>query len=183
MARRYCPGIRQNISSNSNKLVLAVGSLVDVNLNGPDTLGQLARAVYVVDRPAEAFEMLTKVSQQNIDAGDLYTCAYRYLKRWKGEKYALSWLSAGVQQRDRIKLAPYAFVSGQFELLWSFMPDAAADDATNRLWLMRAAACLVDNALYAKYKASLIDHFKNGTGTDAEAGTIPAQHKAKFPTS
>lgn len=175
------PAFAKIFSSNSNALVPAVGSLIDLNLNGPDTLGQLARAVYVADRPAEAFEILTKVNQQNVDAGDLYTCAYRYLKRWKGEKYALSWLSTGVQQRDRIKLAPYAFVSGQFELLWTFIPDTTTDEETNRLWLMRAAACLVDKALYAKYKAPLIAHFKNVTGTDAELGQYLLSIKKSFP--
>lgn len=175
------PTFARIFSSNSNALLLAVGSLIDVNLNGPDTLGQLARAVYVADHPAEAFQILTKVSQQNVDAGDLYTCAYRYLKRWKGEKHALSWLSAGVQQPDRIKLAPYAFLSGQFELLWTFMPDTATDEETDRLWLMRAASCLVDSALYAKYKAPLTEHFRNATGTNAEFGQYMLGLKKNFP--
>ncbi len=61
------------------------------------------------------------------------------------------------------------------------MPDTASDEETNRLWLMRAAACLVDTALYAKHKASLTEHFKNATGNSADLGQYLLSIKQSYP--
>ncbi|MBX9952974.1 MAG: hypothetical protein K2Y39_27620 [Candidatus Obscuribacterales bacterium] len=155
------PAFANVFISNTNKMLLAVGALLDQNISGPDTLGEIAHSYYKKDHSCEAFEILTKVGQQGIDAGDLYTHAYRYLKRCKGEKFALNWLTSGISPQDRIKLAPHAFIDGQFELLWALDPKSASQAENEQLWLMRIAACNVDPDLRKKYKPSLIEHFKN----------------------
>ncbi len=177
------PAFARVFDIDSNKMLLAVGSLVDERINSPDTLGQLARAAYVDDHAPEAFGILMRTGQQGIDAGDLFTCAYRYLKRWKGEKSALEWLTAAVGPADRIRLAPYAFLSGQFELLWTLNPQTPDPNETEHLWLMRTAACLVDSDLSKKYKPSLVEHFKKSNQPSADLGKYMLGLSSSYPTT
>lgn len=120
------------------KLELAANSLIDAGLNNADNLGQIAAALYGADCAAGAFSILAKVEVNADQRAELLVVGYRYLKRWKNEKEALQWLNKQIPTGyNPIALAPYAFLSGQYELLWTVI---SAKDLTDDVAVLRAAA-------------------------------------------
>ncbi|MBX9952201.1 MAG: hypothetical protein K2Y39_23710, partial [Candidatus Obscuribacterales bacterium] len=101
-------------------------------------VGQIAAALYGADCAAGAFSILAKVEVNADQRAELLVVGYRYLKRWKNEKEALQWLNKQIPTGyNPIALAPYAFLSGQYELLWTVI---SAKDLTDDVAVLRAAA-------------------------------------------
>lgn len=155
------------LGNNAGKCKLAVGALKDEGMSAPDNLGQLAHAAYEADRAELAFGILSDVIAPPSQTADLLVCSYRYLKRWKGETAALAWLTSRVPPKHRESLAPYAFVSGQFDLLWKFIPVNAT---AGRVWVLRAAAESVLPTTSAKERKLLESRFAGGTDLDSLMG-------------
>lgn len=139
------------------KLELAAGVLKDAGLRSPDNLGQLAAAAYAADRPAEAFSILAQMECSAEQMPDLMVCAYRYLKRWKGEQAALAWLKKEMPKEfNTVTLAPYAFLSGQDELLFQFIdPQSVSDDVA----ILRCASISTTQQPNAQRRAALVKRF------------------------
>ncbi|HEY9788064.1 MAG TPA: hypothetical protein V6D17_21930, partial [Candidatus Obscuribacterales bacterium] len=143
----------------------ALAALKNNGIDGASTIGQLAAAAYVMDKPELALRILSRVSVPAEQLPDLLTCNYRYLKRWKGKEAALQWFKSRMQPAERPAVASYAFFSGQDELLWDFIPDT-----TEQTWLLRAAAAVLDRDLSHERRAKLIRHFEQSSDWTAPIG-------------
>lgn len=108
----------QALGHDWTRATLAIGALRDVGIDAPRDLGQIAHAYYMDEMPDMAFNVLAKVRAPTNLWADYYCCAYRYLKAWKGKDAALVWIEKEVPADRQAALAPYAFISGQYELLW-----------------------------------------------------------------
>ncbi len=148
------------------KVELAVNSLIDAGISGADNLGQIAAALYSADCAAAAFSILAKVEVNSTQRADLLVCGYRYLKRWKSEKDAQQWLSTQIPPGfNPIALAPYAFLSGQNELLWLVITDK---DLTDDVAILRAASLATDlGSADRQRKESLLKRYAGRTDLPA----------------
>lgn len=153
------------LGGNWAKVTLAAGSFKDAGLDSADNLGQIAHAYYIADRPQMAFNLLTKVSVGQSDAADYYVCAYRYLKRWKGKENALDWLKREMPAPVQAGIAPYAFISGQYNLLFNLVPTQTKSHENSDDCLLRAAAYLIEEPR-DKNHLKLIDSSHVGDGLD-----------------
>ncbi len=122
----------------------ALACLKDAGFANADGVGELAHAAYLADRAELAFEILSTLQVSDEQLPDLLVSGYRYLKRWKGKEDALKWLKVQVPEEVRHNFAPYAFISGQYELLWNFTSAPADPVEKEKLWLIQAAAALQD---------------------------------------
>lgn len=134
-------------------------ALKEAQIYSPNNLGQIAAAAYQADRADLAFRILSEVNCPEEMQPDFYTLQYRYLKRAKGKEAALAWLSKVVPPAKRTALAPFAFFSGQDELLFDFMSAATDDGKADPVWLLRAAATVVDGAETDVWKKKIGAHF------------------------
>ncbi len=142
-AQRIGPTFISIFGEKNAALITAVGSLTDAGIADVENLGRMAHAAYVAQKPEAAFNMLSKVKLQDDRGAEMLTTAYRYLKGYESQANSMDWLSNQLESEDRSVVAGPAFISGQYELLWKFIPMKPAKDA-ERVWLLRAAACCLD---------------------------------------
>lgn len=141
------------------QLIGAVSALTKVGFDSDDNLGQIAAAAFSADRSELAFNILSSTKYHPADAADIKTCLYRYLKRAKGKENALAWLKEQIPESERAQVAPYAFISGQDELLFEFAPLEVALESGEQIWILRAAATVLNPALKNTWQSQLNAHF------------------------
>lgn len=148
-------------------LMTAVGSLTDAGISDVETLGQMAHAAYVAQKPEAAFNMLSKVKLQDDHGAEMLTTAYRYLKGYESQAHSMDWLSKQLESEDRSVVAGPAFISGQYDLLWKFIPMKPAKDA-EKVWLLRAAACCLDKENLEERLEAVRIYTKSSNSFDAK---------------
>lgn len=141
-----------------------------VQIDAPDSLGQVAAAAYHADRADLAFQILNEVACPEEMQPDFYVLQYRYLKRAQGKTAALAWLNKLVPPAKRGAMAPYAFFSGQDELLFEFMAAGEVDQKADSVWLLRSAATVVDGSESSVWKKRIVDHFKSEDNLESLIG-------------
>jgi hypothetical protein len=155
-------------SKEPENLQRAIASLKKCGFVSGASIGQIANQFYARDLPEEAFQIIVSAQPNPEEVADVATSAYRYLKRWRGKSFALAWLEKEVPMQERSSLAPFAFLTGQYELLGNFIPlqgtGSTATDINADVNLMRAAAYAISpDALSASEKELLAKAFTNKT--------------------
>jgi len=155
--------------SNPQDVGAFVGALDSIQINSDDNLGQIAAAAYSADRAELAFQILSKVKTGPDAMYDLLTCQYRYLKRAHGKQKALAWLKEQIPEDKRAAVAPFAFFSGQDELLFEFAPAEDTLSGGEDVWILRAASGVL-NPVPADWQTMLNAHFEGRKDTDGKIG-------------
>lgn len=146
-----------------------VGALDSVQIDSDDNLGQIAAAAYSADKAELAFQILSTVKTSPDAMYDMLTCQYRYLKRAQGKQKALAWLKEQIPENKRANVAPYAFFSGQDELLFEFAPAEDTLDGGEDVWILRAASGVL-NPIPANWKTMLNAHFEGRNDAGGRVG-------------
>lgn len=136
-----------------------IGALRSVGIDSDDNVGQIAAAAYSADKPGLAFQILSVVKENPESLYDMRVCQYRYLKRAEGKAKAIEWLKQEITENNRFRVAPYAFISGQDELLFEFAPIEDSIDAGEQIWLLRTASGVL-HPLTEDWKTQLFAHFE-----------------------
>ena len=155
---------------NDRQVFSAATALLHADFRTEDNLGQIAAAAFSADRADLAFTILSSVSYRPQDAADIKTCLYRYLKRAKGKEVAINWLKSQIPEKERAIIAPYAFISGQDELLFEFAPLEDVLDSGEHIWILRAASTVLNPEIKAKWKEQLKAHFSGRTDWSGKIG-------------
>lgn len=155
--------------SNPQDVGAFVGALDSVQINSDDNLGQIAAAAYSADKAELAFQILSTVKTNPDAIYDMLTCQYRYLKRAKGKQKALAWLKEQIPEDKRAAVAPYAFFSGQDELLFEFAPAEDPLAGGEEVWLLRAASGVL-NPIPANWQSMVNAHFDGSKDFDGKLG-------------
>ena len=92
------------------------------------------------DRPDQAFALHTKLRWEGIGNMVFQVQAYRNLADMKGKPEALAWLNKQIPPNMRNAASMIIFKAKAYELLWDLIPDPAAGQHSDFVWLMRACA-------------------------------------------
>lgn len=155
---------------NDRQVFSAATALLHADFTTEDNLGQIAAAAFSADRADLAFTILSSVNYKQQDAADIKTCLYRYLKRAKGKETAITWLKDQIPENERASVAPYAFISGQDELLFEFAPLEDVLDSGEQIWILRAASTVLNPELREKWAEGLKAHFSGRTDWPGKIG-------------
>src|SRR6266540_678097 len=111
------------------------------NLGRGHDLGQLAAEAAFRGNPGLAFEIQSRLHAAALEQLDMFTSAYGYLKKSKGQAAALDWLRARVPEQARMMLSMFAHPNYN-ELLWEIAHAALTGFGADYYWLMRAASAI-----------------------------------------
>lgn len=85
--------------------------------------------------------------------------AYRSLKSWQGEEKALAWFRGQVPASWVNRSSEMIMNSGYYELLWEFIEHPEAGDHPYGVWLIRAAAHVMDGKRDSRRTARLAEYY------------------------
>ncbi len=89
--------------------------------------------------------------------------AYRALKQWQGEQAALDWLNRLYPETGRNRLSIIIHYQQQFDLLWDFIPEPQLDVHPYGVWVIRAAADVLDGNRKPQNRERLLRYYNNAT--------------------
>jgi len=144
--------------------VQAAQALMAVNLARGHDLGQLAAEAAFKGNPALAFEIQSRLRGAGLEQLDMFTSAYGYLKKSKGQAAALDWLRARVPEQARMMLSMFAHPN-HHELLWEIAPAALTGFGADYYWLMRAASAIKPGSGQGSHVAEIRQHYGGGASS------------------
>ena len=122
----------------------AVEALKAVGI-GHTEIMELAAETYNKTNHELAFSIYSGLDPRPWEKVRIFVRAYRRLKKVLGEQEALEWLGSQIPKHWRERLSMVAYNESACDLLWTLVPGPdREDDKADFVWLMRAAASLIE---------------------------------------
>jgi tetratricopeptide (TPR) repeat protein len=116
-----------------------------------------------------AFAIVTALADQlhgPRSAPPLLLRGYLYLKEWKGDEAALTWIRSGPFLKDaRPSLSLIVYELGAYALLWNLLPEPPAGRFADNFWLQRTASLLLDPKVATAERRNAAREHYQGAGS------------------
>ncbi|HET9751764.1 MAG TPA: hypothetical protein VFP52_02335, partial [Myxococcales bacterium] len=134
---------------------------------GPPALVGVANALYRAGFSEQAFQIASALADRppSPRAGPpLILRAYMYLKKWKGEESALTWIRSTPFANAGGSVAQLVYHYGAYGLLWDLLPEPPPGASADNFWLQRTASLLLDPKLATAQRENVAHERYRGNG-------------------
>jgi hypothetical protein len=145
----------------------AIAALHSAGLGDTPYLG-LAHALAHGHFHEHAFAIVTALAEQmhGPRSAPPLLRGYLYLKEWKGDEAALTWIRSGPLLKDaRPSLSLLVYELGAYALLWNLLPEPPAGRIADNFWLQRTASLLLEPKVATPERRNAAREHYQGAGS------------------